>query len=197
MSTSSPVLSVQALDVRQLARSGEVFSGVIRLADLQRWQADAPAWTQPADAPPLALNWQVRGDVRMPLGGAEQVWLRLCLTGRVPQVCQRCLSVYLETLEVDRWFRFVADEATAEAEDDEAEEDLLVWTPRLNLQELIEDELILALPLVPMHDVCPQALPTEAVDDGFEQSVRPNPFAALSALKGKGVRGGPEGEGHS
>ncbi len=195
MSTSSPVLSVQALDVRQLARSGEVFSGAVRLTDLARWQEDAPAWTQPVDAPPLVLDWQARGEIRAPLGGAEQVWLHLSFNGQVPQICQRCLSVYLEALDVDRWFRFVADEATAEAQDDEAEEDLLVWTPRFNLQELIEDELFLALPLVPMHDVCPQALPTEVVDEGFEQVERPNPFSALLALKGQARRGGPEGEG--
>ena len=43
---------------------------------------------------------------------------------------------------------------SAEAEDDQAEEDLLVATPSFDALTLIEDELILALPLVPRHDDC-------------------------------------------
>jgi uncharacterized protein len=37
-------------------------------------------------------------------------------------------------LRSDRWFRFVADEATAEAEDEESEEDLLVVSRDFDLQ---------------------------------------------------------------
>mgnify|MGYP000626686765 FL=1 len=44
--------------------------------------------------------------------------------------------------------------------------------------------LILALPLVPRHEVCPQAVTTEVADEAFDEaSERPNPFAALAALK--------------
>lgn len=191
MTSSSPVFSAQALDVRRLARAHGIMQGAVALADLPRWREDAPEWPQADAAAALQLDWQARAELRTPPGGAEQVWLRLTFTGQVPQICQRCLSVYLQPLAVDRWFRFVADEATAEAEDDDAEEDLLVWTPRFNLLELVEDELFLALPLVPMHDVCPQALPTEAVDADFHQAERPHPFAALAALKGRAGRPGP------
>jgi uncharacterized protein len=44
--------------------------------------------------------------------------------------------------------------------------------------------LILALPLVPRHDTCPQSLPEVAEDESFARaSERPHPFAALAALK--------------
>jgi uncharacterized protein len=84
-------------------------------------------------------------------------------------------------------FRFVADEATAAAEDDESEEDLLVLMPELNIFELIEDELIMSAPLVPMHETCPTEVPMSAVDEAFEEALeaRPNPFAALAQLKKK------------
>jgi uncharacterized protein len=37
---------------------------------------------------------------------------------------------------------------------------------------------------VPRHEVCPQSLPSQAVDADFEMaSERPNPFAALATLK--------------
>ena len=87
----------------------------------------------------------------------------------------------------DQSFRFVPDEATAEAEDDASEEDLLVLTPELNVWELIEDELIMSAPLVPKHEVCPTLVPMSAVDAAFEDALdaRPNPFAALAQLKKK------------
>jgi uncharacterized protein len=81
----------------------------------------------------------------------------------------------------------VATEEIAMEQDDASEEDLLVMLPQFDLLGLLEDELLMALPLVPMHDECP-VLPTfsagmmdvpESVPD------KPNPFAALAQLKKK------------
>ena len=48
--------------------------------------------------------------------------------------------------------------------------------PRVQTMVLVEDELILSLPIVPRHDVCalPEAVPDQAED---------HPFAALAQLK--------------
>ncbi len=90
----------------------------------------------------------------------------------------------VEALSVDRAFRFVADEATAMAEDDEAEEDLLVLGPAFDALALIEDELLMALPLVPRHPACPQPLSgPEGLAEPPPELARPNPFAVLSGLK--------------
>ena len=43
---------------------------------------------------------------------------RLAVRATFPMTCQRCLAPVDVPLEVDREFRFVADEATAEALDD-------------------------------------------------------------------------------
>jgi len=55
----------------------------------------------------------------------------------------------------------------------------------LDVIALIEDELILSLPMVPMHadPACNQAL--NALRQGMDpvEEVRPNPFAVLAALK--------------
>ncbi|MDP1159869.1 YceD family protein, partial [Klebsiella variicola] len=56
----------------------------------------------------------------------------------------------------------------------------------LDARELIEDELLLALPLVPRHANCPQPLPGAGEQAEPEAEQRPNPFAALAALKRKG-----------
>jgi uncharacterized protein len=146
-----------------------------------QWQASAE-WRQagPASlaAEPLARH-----------APAPQLWLHLALQAQVPQTCQRCLAPYAQPVAVDRWFRFVADEATALTEDDDAEEDLLVFQPRFDLHALVEDELLLALPLVPMHEQCPTPVRLQAGDiEASADDGKPNPFAALAALKGRSER---------
>ena len=63
---------------------------------------------------------------------------------------------------------------------------LLALPPTLDLIELLEDELLLALPLVPRHEACPEPLPMSAgeVSEG-EADDEPHPFAALAALRGR------------
>ena len=63
---------------------------------------------------------------------------------------------------------------------------LLALEPRFDLAALIEDELLLALPLVPMHEVCPVPVRMSAGElPDLPEEKKPNPFAALGALKGR------------
>jgi len=131
------------------------------------------------------VHWEVRSEVRNPTHVQPEVWLHLQARAVLPLVCQRCLGPVETVLEVDRSFRFVSDEATAAAEDDESEEDVLAMSRAFDLRELLEDELLMELPLVPRHDTCPVQVTLSAVDDGFEQAQaeKVNPFAALERLK--------------
>ena len=88
-------------------------------------------------------------------------------------------------LLVDRWFRFVADEATATAQDDTCEEDLLVMAGDFSVLGLLEDELVLELPLIARHGECPVQPKLQVADAAFvaEQTSREKPFAALAGLK--------------
>jgi uncharacterized protein len=91
-------------------------------------------------------------------------------------------------LEVKRSFRFVRDAALAEAEDAGSEEDVLALRSAFDLRALVEDELLLALPLVPRHEVCPQPLPQPSPQEpdplqSQEEATAPHPFAKLAALK--------------
>jgi uncharacterized protein len=52
---------------------------------------------------------------------------------------------------------------------------------RLDLLPLLEDELILAVPLVPRHERCPEPLPLPA--DEPDEMPAEHPFAKLAALK--------------
>ena len=137
------------------------------------------------------IAWKAAGELVNGAGVKPQIWLHLSAQTRVPQTCQRCLAEVAMPLDVERSYRFVADEATAEAQDDGCEEDLLAISREFNLLALIEDELLLALPLVPMHDVCPVQPKMAVADADFEgdgEAVgagKPNPFAVLAALKGE------------
>ena len=81
----------------------------------------------------------------------------------------------------------MATEDIAMAEDDASEEDLLVMAPQFDLLALLEDELLMALPLVPMHDECPvlPAFKAGVIEAPEIVPDRPHPFAALAQLKKK------------
>ncbi|RYZ13756.1 MAG: DUF177 domain-containing protein [Myxococcaceae bacterium] len=133
------------------------------------------------------VRWEARAEMRPGAAGVPRSpWMHLMAHATLALTCQRCLGPVDTRLEVDRWFRFVADEATAEAQDDEAEEDLLALEPRPNLFEVLEDELLMALPLVPLHDTCPVDVVLRAADPAVpdeDVAVRKHPFAALERLK--------------
>jgi len=88
-------------------------------------------------------------------------------------------------IAVDRSFRFVEDEATAADQDDEAEEDLLAMSRSFDLLELVEDELLMDLPVAPRHEACPEPVKMSVADVAFEAAgaERENPFAVLGRLK--------------
>ncbi len=131
------------------------------------------------------VSWRLQAEMRAGTGSSPQPWLRTEAEAVLPMVCQRCLEPVESLLVVDRWFRFVADEATASAEDDVSEEDVLVLEPRMDVGALIEDELLMAMPLVPMHGECPVPVPMVVADPDFEDAEpsRPHPFANLTQAK--------------
>lgn len=177
----SKEFSAARLDVRAFAQSAGHLQGQSALSAFPRLAEDA----QPDAADGHGeVHWQADGELVEQTGGSGQVWLHLQADAVVPMVCQRCLTVAPISLQVDRSFRFVADETMAESEDDESDEDLLVLSREFNLLELIEDELLMELPVVPRHDSCPEPVSMQSSDADFEQAIedKPNPFAVLRGL---------------
>lgn len=136
-------------------------------------------------APDLTVKWEAVGQRHSGADGSPVSWLHLNAETSVPLVCQRCLAPVNVDLIVDRWFRFAPDEAAAATEDEDAEEDVLVSSREFDLQALIEDELLMEIPVTPRHEVCPEPMKLSAVDPDFEsaEDARPNPFAVLGALR--------------
>ena len=168
------------LDVKAFAKAAGVLAGRDPLSSYARLTEEAGGRGGDRE-----LDWQARGELRLDAKGFSQIWLHLQATVSLPLVCQRCLGPVDIAVAVDRSLRFVATEAQAEAEDEDAQEDVLALSRDFNLRELIEDELLMALPVVPRHEVCPTAVKLAVQDPDFEapSKAKPNPFAVLAKLQ--------------
>jgi len=100
---------------------------------------------------------------------------------KLPLLCQRTLERFLYPVSVAQRLGLITEEAQESALPEGVEPLLLDATAEVNPLDLIEDELILALPVVPINP--DSTLPDAAWD--AEDDDKPNPFAALSALKDK------------
>lgn len=94
--------------------------------------------------------------------------------------CQRCLRPMQVGLDADIALVVLVDEAqTGSLTGDE--EPVIASNGKVSPLELVEDELILALPVVPMHGPDTRCeVPAETTPTG---TARPNPFAVLKSLK--------------
>lgn len=135
-----------------------------------------------AEAP---VRYQATGQLCRDAAGVDAAWLHLQAEVTVQLTCQRCLGPVEVAVSFERKFRFVANEALAAVEDEESEEDVLALNRNFNLAELVEDELLMTLPVAPKHEVCPQPVKLHVADADFvdEPAEKPNPFAVLQQLK--------------
>ncbi len=94
-----------------------------------------------------ALQWALSG---VHLAGRPA--LRVEVRGELTLVCQRCLGPHAFRLEIDTILPVARDESElARWEQEDPLQDALVADPRLDVLDLIEDEVLLSLPVVPMH----------------------------------------------
>lgn len=101
----------------------------------------------------------------------------------VKLTCQRCLEPVSTPIEADVHLWLLRDEDQADRLPDDADYLVLDENGGIDLADALEDELILALPLVPMHESC-EAYPVEQGEaDATEAPERPNPFQVLASLK--------------
>lgn len=182
MTTRSRPHDARRLDVAAFAREAAQLDGRWPLTDLSRV---LDACHPDAAAPGADVSWHARGEARALRSGGAEIRLHLTVDAPLVLVCQRCLGPVASPLHVERALRFVAGEDEAARLDAESEDDVLELTRALDLQALAEDELLLALPLVPRHDACPPDAPAryEPRDEQGVADEKPQPFAALAALK--------------
>lgn len=163
-------------DPFRLAERGEHVVGTVALGTMERLAA-FPAETH--GNAEVELSFATDRDGQAFVQGHVRCELRL--------TCQRCLEPM--RLPIDSEFRlgFVSDEVQAERLSSEYEP-YEVGDEPVFLKDLIEDELILSLPVIPRHDPgsCAAAMPEQTDGDRNEESgaqEKVNPFAVLAKLK--------------
>lgn len=105
--------------------------------------------------------------------------------GQVAQTCQRCLEPVSVDVEAEVNLAMVLNEEQAKNLP-RYYDPLIVEAEDVELLSLIEDELILSLPLVAYHDDCSiQTSFGDADEAARTQENKPNPFSVLAELKSK------------
>ncbi|MDF1629555.1 MAG: YceD family protein [Alcanivoracaceae bacterium] len=103
---------------------------------------------------------------------------------RLQLTCQRCLELVQTAVQANVALVMVYDEEQIKALPEHLDP-WLVTDERITLSELLEEELLLALPLVAMHEQCPVVLHKSAEPAAAVESKRDNPFAVLAQLKSR------------
>lgn len=147
------------LEAASFTRLGDSRSGVVDISALARATEDLP------EQQGQKFSWSVRGE----LDSAGRRFIHLHVTGFIILECQRCLTPFEQPVEVLNSFEIVDTEAELELDEDDFEgSDRILATQRLNLLELIEDEVILSLPYVARHEICP------SLPDALSSNDEPN-----------------------
>jgi uncharacterized protein len=150
------------IDGLQFAKGAETLKGTLGMPQLRRL-AELRCATD-------GLSYELLGRT----DSEGRCWLHISATGALTLTCQRCLGPIEFPLALESELLLASSEREiVEAEDDI---DRVLAGKAMRVGELVEDEVILALPMAPKHEQC-----EESQDDA--KSNRDSPFAALARLK--------------
>lgn len=166
------------IDALEFARAGASLRGSCAVAELGRLREVLYANSG-------TLEYELHGE----RDARDRPALRLRLRGALQLVCQRCLGAVELPLAVDASLVLAASQAEIDAEPLTADgPDRIVASKSLAVVELIEDELLLAVPYAPRHAQC-------ELQGAAGGEAKASPFADLGALlhgreAGRAKRGG-------
>jgi uncharacterized protein len=152
---------------RRLCDRGESMTGSIPVSALQRL---------------CELLHAPEGEVRVRLyfrrDNSGQAYVRLRYEAVLALPCQRCLQAVHWPLKGDNQLQPVGGDDAAR----DVDEPLLVGADGIDPRAMVEDEMILALPLVPRHPDSAHCMPDNPAAES-RQAAGDNPFEALRQLK--------------
>ncbi|WPC03636.1 YceD family protein [Pseudomonas benzenivorans] len=161
------------VDPRKLADRGTALEGVVALADLHRL-CDPLA----DNAGTVSAKFVFERDER------NAVVMHSELEVEVKMVCQRCLELVALPIQSACDYAVVKEGANTQSMP-KGYDVLELGEEPLDLLALVEDELLLALPIVPAHDPedCQQPAGLEEPEPSEDEVTRSNPFSVLAQLK--------------
>lgn len=156
------------IDAFRFARERQSLRGRIALLDLPRLR-ESLAGT------PGSVDFLLQGSAD-PQGRSV---LTLSLSAALSVTCQRCLDPVSVPVTPTARFVLAASEAELPPVEEEPEEwTAIVGSTSMDVETLVEDELILALPIAPSHAEGECRAAREGGAGGVE-----NPFGVLASLK--------------
>ncbi|MDE2262075.1 MAG: DUF177 domain-containing protein [Gammaproteobacteria bacterium] len=162
----------QPLDVDRLARGEAEIDFEVPLSELPRLKSRI-----------AGIGGSVRGSARFGRQSGFAV-AELSLAGKAGLQCQRCMRAMELPIESTTHLALILAEADA-AEVPEELEPVLAREGRISAGELVEEEMLLVLPIVPLHEelrecAVPPSAPLLAED--APEHVTQRPFAGLGEL---------------
>ena len=121
------------------------------------------------------LDYLLQGGI----GTQGKLELRLHVQGALMLVCQRCAGPVRHEVEADARFIIVPEASMMPAPDEEPDDiDYLVNDPQFDIVALIEDEILLGLPMAPLHERSACGVAATGAEEQKE-----SPFKVLQGLK--------------
>lgn len=153
-------------DPFRFAAEGRKISGAVPLLRLNRL-ADILVRSEGE------VTYALSGDV----GVDGKTFLRLEASGTLALQCQRCLSGLDWPLELESLLHLVSPGTPIPDEELEIESfDTIEAVADMDVLALLEEEILLAMPIVPRHEDCDAPHPEGGAD-------KESPFAALAGLR--------------
>jgi uncharacterized protein len=159
------------VDVARQVQARRVYEGTLPLAAMQRLRGSL-----------AAVDGEARYSVEFGKDPFGVAYLELHVEAGLPLVCQRTLDIYVQSVSIDQRLGLIADESE-EAALPPGYEPLLVQHGQVGIADVIEDELILALPVVPLKPGEPLEWEDRADDDVASDPRPASPFTVLGTLK--------------
>ncbi len=165
----SPELS-DPLDPIRLAKAGAELEGMLKLSEMERLSTHL---------------FETEGEAEYTLHFIKEDGGRYCIRGRVfaqlQLICQRCLDSVEKVIKTDT--NLIVVKNLEEARQVPEEFEPFIIDQGVTLKSLLEDELLLALPTVPRHEI--EDCPVKIKSDPGMYEAKKNPFVELSKLQVK------------
>jgi len=163
------MLQPAAIDGLAFARDAAVLEGRLGVESLPRLAQSGCSGS--------ALDFVLTGEINE----RGKPGLKLAVDGSVRLECQRCLDGLDLPVHIEVQLEFARSEAEIMAAVDDI--DRVVAGREMSAAALVEDEVLLALPMVPKHEQCIAAA-------GSGANARHSAFQALAALRKRSFSGG-------
>ena len=160
-----------SIDLRRAAEQGRILDGTIKLDKLERLSS-------------YLVDSEGVAEASLTLG-VDQERIRY-LQGRaqatVKMQCQRCLEPVTLELEAEMNLGIVADDEAAK-QLPRYYDPFIINEPKQDLHQLVEEELILTLPLIAQHQDCSVKTEYGEIAERSDDNEKANPFNVLAQLK--------------